>query len=312
MKKIIAAAFASFLYFNTSFALSSQDIPDEFSITEHWISLTTSFDIESKTQKFGTLYRKFFSFLLTYEFYDPYDNKLAIARARFFSLTAHFDIYDTQDQFLGMAEEKFFAFFPTFNIWGPDRITKVAYASMNFWGTTFTIYDPATDREMAVMWRPFIRLKNDWTIRITNRPLFEQRNIDPKVLLTVLAFQGDREMWQQQEDNNKSMLKGKAANDSTPKVESILKQIDALNQQQGLTTVQKPDVASLENIATKLETDYKAQQGATATLSNQEQINHFTKYCLDLVKSDKISAEDKKAILYLLKMRLGNTPLSNE
>ncbi len=211
-----------------------------------------------------------------------------------------------------MAEEKFFAFFPTFNIWGPDRITKVAYASMNFWGTTFTIYDPATDREMAVMWRPFIRLKNDWTIRITNRPLFEQRNIDPKVLLTVLAFQGDREMWQQQEDNNKSMLKGKAANDSTPKVESILKQIDALNQQQGLTTVQKPDVASLENIATKLETDYKAQQGATATLSNQEQINHFTKYCLDLVKSDKISAEDKKAILYLLKMRLGNTPLSNE
>lgn len=314
MKKVIAVLLSSFLYFNTSFALTAQDIPDEFQINEHWISLTTAFDIESKTQKMGTLYRKFFSLLLTYEFFDPFDNKMATAKARFFSLTAHFDIYDTENNFLGMAEEKFLAFFPTFDVYGRDGITKVAKASMNFWGTTFYIYDPATDQEMATMYRPFFRLKNDWTINITNRELFNQRNIDPKVLLTVLAFQGDREMWEKQDRDNKLMAKSDASTaKSAAQVSSLLNKVEALKTQQGLTSVEKPDDQTLEALAQKLEQDYQsATTNDLTVLSNQDKITDFTNYCFDLVKSDTISPEEKKAILYLLKMRLSSTPFEQQ
>ena len=114
MRNIIAFMLASFISLNSSNALANSDIADEMYISEHWISLTTSYDIETKTRKLGTLYRKFFSLLLTYEFYDPFDNKLAIARSKFFSLTAHFDIYDNFDNFLGAADERLFSFFPTF------------------------------------------------------------------------------------------------------------------------------------------------------------------------------------------------------
>ena len=304
MKKIIAMVFSSFLYFNTSFALTAQDIPDEFQINQHWISLTTSFDIESKTQKMGTLYRKFLSLFLTYEFYDSADNNLALATARFFSFTAHFDIYDAKGAFIGMADEKFLTLFPTFEIYGSDKTTKLAYASMNFWGTTFTIYDPQTDQEMATMYRPYFRLKNDWTINITNRALFNQRDIDPKVLLTVLAFQGDREMWDKQRNNQLMAKSNQESADPSAQVNDLLKNIDALNQQQGLTTVQKPEEQVLEDLAKKLEDDYHNSQNQDTNLTSQEKINSFTAYCFSLVKSDTISAEEKKAILYLLKMRL--------
>ncbi|MBI2784911.1 MAG: hypothetical protein HYX60_00810, partial [Legionella longbeachae] len=148
MKNAIAILFSLLISINSSFAMTNTEIPDEFYINEHWISLTTSYDIETKTQKLGTLYRKFFSLLLTYEFFDPFDNKIAYARSKFFSLTAHFDVYDNNDNLLGAADEKLFAFFPSFDIWARDGYTKLAKANMNFWGTTFTIYDPATDKEM--------------------------------------------------------------------------------------------------------------------------------------------------------------------
>lgn len=111
MKNAFAILFSLLLGINTSFALSNTEIPDEMYIKEHWISLTTSYDIETKTRKLGTLYRKFFSLLLTYEFFDSFDNKLAYARSKFFSLTAHFDVYDNYENFIGSADEKLFAFF---------------------------------------------------------------------------------------------------------------------------------------------------------------------------------------------------------
>src|SRR5258708_35511011 len=155
MKKIIVTLFSLFIFISSNAAYSNDEVPNEFNITEHWISLTTSFDIETKTHKLGTLYRKFLSLLLTYEFFDPFDNKMATARSKFFSFTAHFDIYDSNDRLLGVAEERLFSFFPTFDIYASDASTKLAKAAMNFWGTTFTIYDPATDQEMAIMHRSF-------------------------------------------------------------------------------------------------------------------------------------------------------------
>lgn len=307
MKKIIVATFSLFIYFNSCFAVSHDEIPDEFKITEHWISLTTSFDIETKTRKLGTLYRKFFSFLLTYEFADPFDNKLATAKSRFFSFTVHFDIYDNKDNLIGIAEERLFSFFPTFDIYASDASTRLVKASMNFWGTTFTIYDPLTNQEMATMYRPFFRLKNDWTIRITNKELFVRRHIDSRLLMTVLAFQGDRETW---ENNNYNYKKTWSATDKTPRVSSnqismLRDKLTSLSEQKGLLNAMKPNQEMLEVIANELETGYRELHGNDELNQTEpEKFNGFSNYCLNMLDSDGVSESKKKAIIYLLKMRL--------
>jgi hypothetical protein len=307
MKNGLAILFSLLIGISSSFALTNTEIPDEMYIKEHWISLTTSYDIETKTQKLGTLYRKFLTLLLTYEFYDPFDNKLAYARSKFFSLTAHFDVYDINEHFLGAADEKLFAFFPTFDIYGQDGYTKLAKASMNFWGTNFTIYDPVTDKEMAILYRSFFRLKNDWTFNITNRDLLKQKGIDSRVLMTVIAFQGDREYW---ESNNQNYLR-KVANKSaqstevtSEQVSGLLEKIATVSQQENLEQIKKPDPKVMEEVANEIENNYKSIQADNTSQTNQERLSAFTDYCLNLVQSNVLPAEKKKTILFLLKTRL--------
>ena len=310
MKKIIIPLLSLLLFISSNTVRANDEVPNEFSVTEHWISLTTSFDIETKTHKLGTLYRKFFSFLLTYEFFDPFDNKMATARSRFFSFTAHFDIYDRNDKLLGVAEEKIFTFFPAFDIYASDASTKLARASMNFWGTTFTIYDPVTNLEMATMHRSFFRLKNDWNITITNRELFERKHIDFRVLMTVLAFQGDRENWEKDRRDNDSRARSLTSTEtasvvSNDEVKVLLEKIAASGKQSGLDHVQKPDLKTLEQIALELESNYTTMQANNdAEQTSQERLSSFVDYCLNLIESNDISDSRKKAILYLLKMRL--------
>lgn len=311
MKHLIAALVSFLLCVNASFALSTDDIPDEFQIVEHWLSLTTSFDIQTKTQKLGTLYRKFFSLMLTYEFFDPFDNKLATARAKFFSLTAHFDVYDHANVLLGSAEEPLFSFFPTFDIYSGDTVTRLAYASMNFWGTTLTVYDPITNKEIVNMHRSFFRFKNDWTFTVVDRPLLMKKNIDPRVLLTVVAFQGDREYWEKETDMKRRMsvmAANKHAVTPTQTV-TVLKKIDLEVKQQGLN-LDKVDTHALEAMANQLENDYKnTQRNASEHLTDQEQMNHFVDYCLTIVQSNGLTAQEKETILYLIKMRLQSQQL---
>lgn len=306
MKKLVATLFSILLYVNSSFALSNNDIPDEFNITQHWISLTSAYDIGTKTEKLGTLYQKFFSLLLTYEFFDPSDNKLATARAKFFSLTAHFDVYDNNESLLGVAEEQFLAFYPTFDIYAKDASTKLANAQMNFWGTTFSIYDPETSQEMATIHRSFFSVKNDWTFTVTNRPLLNKKNIDPRVLLTVIAFQGDREYWETLMVSGKSLkAKDKTSKASSQQINTMLEKINTIYKQEGFTDSVNFDTTLLETIANELENNYiNYQTNSSVNQTNQEKVSSFMDYCFTLVQSNGIPNSKKKAILHLLKMRL--------
>ncbi|WP_454786076.1 hypothetical protein [Legionella sp. WA2024007413] len=308
MNNAVAILFSLFIGINTSFAQINTEIPDEMFIKEHWISLTTSYDIETKTRKLGTLYRKFFSLLLTYEFFDPFDNKLAYARSRFLSLTAHFDVYDNYENFIGAADERLFAFFPTFDVYGPDGYTKLAKASMNFWGTTFTIYDPVTDRQMATLYRPFFRLKNDWTFNITDRALFNQKNIDSRVLMTVIAFQGDREYWESTHRNDLKSIANKSnqANEVTSEqVSDLLEQIAEVSKQAGIEKIKNPDSKMMDVVANELENNYrKTHMLEESTQTNQQKLAAFAEYCLGLVQSNSLPNEKKNIILFLLKTRL--------
>ena len=46
------------LFSTQAFAIT---LPSEFSVTERWISWTTTFDVETNQQKFGTINRKLLS-----------------------------------------------------------------------------------------------------------------------------------------------------------------------------------------------------------------------------------------------------------
>lgn len=307
LKKLVITLFTLFILSHSRVALANIDFDEEVYIKQHWISLTTSYDVETKTHKLGTIYRKFFSLLLAYEFFDPYDNKVAVAKSKFFSFNAHFDIYDHNDALLGSADEKLFAFFPTFVIYDKDGVTKLANAKMNFWGTTFYIYDPQTKLEIAQMYRPFFRVKNDWTFKVTDKKLFAQKNIDKRVLMTVIAFQGDREYWESQKTNNKHIRGNTVFNSENPNtmVKMLLNKIELLSNQQNLGTVSNVSPKTLEHIAYALEHAYAKQASSnTSNLSSKEQMVAFTDFCLQQVQSNMIDNSKKKIILYLLKLRL--------
>jgi uncharacterized protein YxjI len=313
MKKTITILLSFFIYISSSVVFAAEipnRIPDEMYITEHWVSLTTSYDIDTRTQRLGTLYRKFFSFMLTYDFYDPFANKIAYARSKFFSWTAHFDVYDNNENFLGAADERLFSFFPTFDVYARDGYTKLATASMNFWGTTFYIYDPATNQKMAYMTRSFFRLKNDWTFHVSNRALFDQKGIDPRVLMTVTAFQGDREYWESQNENSlrgiaNTKNSGPVSDVSRQQLNALLEKVAAVSRQEGFDNEQAPDEKTVVAVANELENGYRQSPLAdTSTQTSQEQIVAFTDYCLNLVQSNTLADSKKKTILFLLKTRL--------
>jgi len=273
-------------------------------IKQHWISATTGYDVETKTQKLGTLYRRFLSLLLRYDFYDPFENKIATAKSKFFSLSAHFDIVDNNEQLLGSADESLFAFFPTFTVYAADNITKLASAKMNFWGTTFYVYDPVTDKEMAQLYRPFFRLKNDWTFEVTDQTLFDSKNIDKRVLLTIIAFQGDREYWESQRHSNyaNSSL---AASKKTAKTFNTQPTLAIIAKQ--LKPDFKADPAALNAMSEKIEQAYLEQMQANTTTSNrEEQVQTYINFSLQLANDPSLGEQDKQNILYLLKTRLQN------
>lgn len=299
MKRIVISLLFLLLAVNANSAQLNSSFPSDISIREHWISLTKSYDIETNTHKLGTLYRRFFSLLLTYDFYDPNNVNTLSAKARFFSFGAHLDLYEPSGEIVGSVEEKIFNFFPTFEIYARDLSTRLARAEMNFWGTKFYIYDPATNREMAIMSRSFFRFKNDWTIHVTNPVLLEQKNIDPRVLMTVLAVQGEIEDWQKEQRNKNSLAKATAFESKTASQAS--QALTALAQSKTDNAAQA-NQDELEALANELDQGFNALN--LGEQNNKERIQAFTAYCENLMQTPGMPVEKKNAIATLLKLRL--------
>jgi uncharacterized protein YxjI len=195
---LIALCFSTFLAAELPYPL-----PNQFKITQRWLSLTNDFDVETEQYKFGYVHRELLSLTLNYGFYDIYDHLEARAVARFFSLGFTFDVFDDLGQPLGIVQEKVLSFYPTFDILSPTG-EILANATTNFWGTEFVLTDPITHQPMVTLTRSFFRLKDDWNVSITNPSLFYQRHIDPRLFILVVVFQSDWELImqiQQQEDS---------------------------------------------------------------------------------------------------------------
>lgn len=286
-------------FFVSPFCFASTEMPDELFVTEHWISLTKSYDVGTNQYKLGTVYRRFFSLTTTYDFYNPRDEHTASAKTRFFSFGTDVDIYDVQDRYLGFVEEKIFNFFPTFLIYAADNSTKLAFAKMNFWGTKYYIYDPVTQKEMAVMSRSFFRLKNNWTIRVTNPALLSSKQIDSRVLITVLAIQGEIDDWKHQ--NSYAMKQDSLPKDieTQAKVAQKMAEIHALYP---MLSKHAFDESNLEDLANTLDEEFTSYNNNGLNLDDAETVTRFIDFCIQ--KMQNLSEPEKAAVMHLLNLRV--------
>ena len=290
-----------------SHAFHVNDIPNKMYLTQHLVSYTPTFDIGTKTKKIGTLYRRAFSVPLTYDFYDNSKHLLTTTKAKFFSNGYSFDIYDDQNNLLGSIEEQMFTFSHGFILYSPHSV-KLAQAGMNFWGTSLSIYDAFGGRLIAIMSRPFFRIKNEWSIEIKNKALLKLINIDPDFFMIILSLQGEREYLSKRSNKKIHDL-------SQIENEKNQKKIEALMQDMKLNDVPLMDAGSIDILAAKLEKDYQHQLSDPYEISvgfnSYAKITDFVDYCLSVAQSSEIVLSDKMTILYLLKQRFSSGSLAN-
>lgn len=293
------------------------DLDNKMYLAEHYVSYTSSFDVSTDDRKLGTLYRRVLSLNTKYDFYDIKNKLLATAESHFFSFGAHLDIFDDNKVLLGTVEEKIFTWFPSFEIFSPDGV-RLANATMNFWGTTFTLYDGRSTRVLAEMSRDFFRLRNYWTINIKDLDRLKERHIDSRLLLTVLAVQGDIEYLEQyrrrereRQNNNDPFNSYPSPNGQARRLTATQTAIgnlhnkysDFLKKEKELNDVVLPDAKQLDSLAKQLDSNFQ-QQYAGMEMSPDEQTEHFVDYCMTVAQSTDTSPDTQKGILHLLNKRI--------
>lgn len=315
----------------TFFCLKSQgiafvELPDEFTVTQHWFSWTTAFTIGTKDMKMGTVHSKFFSLSwIQYDFYDNDEKLQASGKMRWFSWGATFDVTDAEEQSLGRVEKKFTWFFPTFHfISNTEQI--LAEACLNFWGTTFTVIDPVSQQTIATMHRNFLRLKDDWTVNIINRDLFVQNGLDPRFFVIVMAFQSDDEAWNRQQHNKNNnialVLGGNVRKSDFESKMTFIKELKTskskkpvedqveglrilLNEYSHILPVIEPSEEDFESVDKAVTA--KMEKENTVAEENESEFTYLERgfmMLLPMLDSDELSASQKNALFKMLDHRL--------
>jgi hypothetical protein len=259
-----------------SFSQNHLILPNHFNVQETAISLSRNYAIFYKEKNIGSL-KKFQKPYEHYALFDENNQKLTEVTSHVLSQTTYFEILDDKRQKLGMLEEYFHASFPSFNIYLGENKFPAASAKMNFWGTTFSIKDALTHQEIAEMSRPYLRLKNEWTIRIKEPIVLDKKRIDPKLLLSIIALQCDENNWQPKYIQQPLSM-------STSKIN---------------TTIQSLDQEFYNYLPSDDEDD-------------QLYCHHYEKFCLDKIHAPDLDAQTKKSIKLLLMNRLKTLKAAEE
>jgi len=171
-------------------------LPEEFTVIERFLSLTATFDINTEIERIGIARKRIFSLTTAFDLEDGQEKPIASAKARLLAWGTVADVLDRDGNRIGWIEEELFRIIPwaEFRVFNSEN-TLLAIAKMNFWGTKFEITPPDRPEEVyATVSRPFIRFFRDyWTVRIRNMPIFEEKVIDPRMLMMLAVFQTDRD-----------------------------------------------------------------------------------------------------------------------
>ncbi len=179
--------------FLASFSLFSiTRLPEEFTVTERFLSLPATFDIETDLEPFAVATKKIFSAATSFDLKDLEGRLLATSESRLLSWITIAHVADPDGQKIGLLEEEYFKIIPwaEYRIFDADDTLK-AVAKMNLWGTVFKIYHPDDPTHLyATISRPLIRIYRDcWKVKILDYTIFEQRIIDPRLLVMLAVYQ---------------------------------------------------------------------------------------------------------------------------
>lgn len=288
-------------------------LPQEFTVKERFLSLTTTFDIETKEYKLGTVHRKLLSLTHQYDFYNVHDELQANAKQRFWSFGAIFDVVDAKNSPIGMIEERIFTFFPTFTILSPGGAI-LAQAKMNFWGTKYIVNSPLYNEPIAILSRPFLRCKDDWKVSILTPQAFQANKIDPRLFIIVMTFQTDMDHWRrvQQQLRERSMHAGKDPqmdNFINHRIASLEQKLKAHRKDFADVKVHKKDFARVEKrTAPYLLNTWSDDNGQKVT---SKQFSKNFRAMLKLFKDDSLTSAQKKALYQMLKSRLKMAKAAN-
>lgn len=171
-------------------------LSNEFQINERFFALTSTFDLQDKTEIFGSVSKEFFSLNTIYHFNDPSGQPIAQAQSQYFTWGTTIDIHAASGEKLGWIEEQLLSWFSPSKFKVYDSANNlVANARMNFWGTTFTVTDPSDmDKEIALISRPWFQFfKNVWTVKILDPEKIALGRIDPRLLVMAAVYRTDGE-----------------------------------------------------------------------------------------------------------------------
>ena len=192
MKKWIFLGLAAWAVLSADLAR----LPEEFTVVERLLSLTTTFDVETEVEPFALARKRFFSFTTTFDLEDSRERPIATASSRFFAWGTVADVVDPDGHPIGWIEEELFRILP----WAEYRVFNaynqiIAVAKMNFWGTYFELTPPNDPTKVyATISRPFFRFFRDtWTVQINDYPVFEEGRIDPRLLVILAIYQTDKD-----------------------------------------------------------------------------------------------------------------------
>lgn len=283
---------------------ASVDLPDHFTVRERLFTFMATFDVESPRYRLGYAQRSF-SIVPEYVLYDYQHQPQFSARMRWTFFGVSFDIADQDGRKMGIVDERIFTLFPAFDIISVDG-EKLATARMNFWGTTYTVTDPATSEVIATISRPFFNFFGDtWSVDIINHGLLKRNGIDPAEFVLIAVFQTNREYWervrreqQQEQDRNHSFKMTERA-DLLP---AVTEQVEAYRDE---FSAIDPTEADFESIEQKVEEMYNDETGLTPSVGKEGLISDLYQVA-QLLADDNLSIGEKAALHQILEERLNH------
>jgi len=167
--------------------LDKFEIPNDFSITEDFISVGTDMTLSNDNGDFGKVIERTFSFGKTFELYDNQKNIQATAKEEMFSFGVEIKIFDNKGLLIGsMKEEIFESIFSVKSIYSIyDKNEKQIGKSkkLNFISTDVEIFDNSGSSIITIH-RPAINLVTDkWEIKTNNN-----NNIDKRLFIFIAAY----------------------------------------------------------------------------------------------------------------------------
>lgn len=165
-------------------------LPNQFSVAER--ERSTKFDVYDGENSLGTLHRNPSSSILTYEFFNEYNQLTIKARRKLSSLRVNFKIVNSDDALIGFIKERRNCCLSGFEIVSPKK-ELLGLTENNFWRTKIVLRESVTGEAIVVISRPFWEKTSHWTIQILNPALFAASDIDPHILIFLAVYQSDRE-----------------------------------------------------------------------------------------------------------------------